>query len=91
MDPDFGGIQFSDSALARLEKDLQGGSEKLSTFDAEWYDGNSISWRLMRLAFVQLMQQEIDGLIKLLDLENECRFTYTGSLDALNTFVQSSS
>ncbi|KAL5961440.1 DmX-like protein 2 [Taenia solium] len=44
-------------------------SELHASVDRQWSDGYSYAWRLMRLAFVQLMAQQLTGLIKLLNLD----------------------
>lgn len=82
MDPDLGNIKFSEAALDALgekreaeELNLLDSKQDFIASDREWFNGDSFSWRLMRLAFVQLMQQQIDALVKLLNLDNECEFT----------------
>ncbi|VDK36475.1 unnamed protein product [Taenia asiatica] len=55
-------------------------SELHASVDRQWSDGYSYAWRLMRLAFVQLMAQQLTGLIKLLNLDNDFLTTYAPSL-----------
>ncbi|EUB57127.1 DmX-like protein 2 [Echinococcus granulosus] len=54
--------------------------ERIAPVDKQWSDGYSYAWRLMRLAFVQLMTQQLTGLIKLLNLDNDFLTTYAPSL-----------
>ncbi len=40
--------------------------------DRQWSEGDSYSWRLMRLAFVQMMGQQAADLVKMLNFDNDC-------------------
>ncbi|VUZ52923.1 unnamed protein product [Hymenolepis diminuta] len=87
LDPDLGDIKFSEAALDALrekheaeELNLLDSKQDFIASDREWFNGDSFSWRLMRLAFVQLMQQQVNALVKLLNLDNEFLTSYAPTL-----------
>ncbi|KAL5105767.1 DmX-like protein 1 [Taenia crassiceps] len=92
LNPDLGVAGFGDildasppTATGRQEdnSDISNeadNSEINPSADRQWSDGCSCAWRLMRLAFVQLMAQQLTGLIKLLNLDNDFLTTYAPSL-----------
>nr|CDS32903.1 dmX protein 1 [Hymenolepis microstoma] len=87
LPPDLGNIEFSEAAVNALgnkneaeELDLLHSKEDFKASDKEWFNGDSFSWRLMRLAFTQLMQQQIGALVKLLNVDNEFLISYAPTL-----------
>ncbi|VDM18853.1 unnamed protein product [Hydatigera taeniaeformis] len=92
LNPDLGVTGFGDVldapplAMTGSQDDNSDASNEVDNFDLnasadrQWFDGCSYSWRLMRLAFVQLMAQQLTGLIKLLNLDNDFLTTYAPSL-----------
>uniref|UniRef100_A0A0R3T608 WD_REPEATS_REGION domain-containing protein n=1 Tax=Rodentolepis nana TaxID=102285 RepID=A0A0R3T608_RODNA len=87
LPPDLGNIEFSEAAVNGLgnrneaeELNLLDPKEDFGSSDKEWFNGDSFSWRLMRLAFAQLMQKQIGALVKLLNLDNEFLISYAPTL-----------
>ncbi|VDD82171.1 unnamed protein product [Mesocestoides corti] len=56
------------------------GSDEDDHHNRQWSRGDSYAWRLMRLAFVRLMGQQVKELINLLNLDNDQLTTYAPSL-----------
>lgn len=82
LNPDFGsGLPFIDADDANIfasdghtdagaddsDEDDDDGS------DLEWTNGDSYSWRLIRLVLLQLAGEQVKSLVRLLNLDSDCQ------------------